>query len=49
MELVSVNSRTLTSWVSKEIEAQESVGEYGFEVPGLKGVEVFKTLSLRKG
>jgi transcriptional regulator of heat shock response len=48
MELVSVNSRTLTSWASKEIEARETQGEYGFEIPGLKAPEIFKTISLRK-
>jgi hypothetical protein len=47
-EMVSVNSRTLSSWAKKEVEAKEQRGEYGWVPPGLKAPSKFKTLSVRK-
>ena len=47
-EMVSVNSRTLSSWASREIEAKEKEGIFGWAPPGLKPASEHKTLSVRK-
>ena len=47
-EMVSVNSRTLSSWANKEIEAKEKEGVFGWVPPGLKPPETFSSLALRK-
>jgi hypothetical protein len=47
-EMVNVNSRTLSSWVNKEIEAKEKEGIFGWVPPGLKPPETYASLSVRK-
>jgi hypothetical protein len=47
-DMVSVNSRTLSSWASKEIEAKEKEGVFGWTPPGLNPPTEFKSLSVRK-
>lgn len=47
-EMVAVNSRTLSSWASKEIEAKEKEGVFGWAPPGLKPASEHKTLSVRR-
>lgn len=47
-ELISVNSRTLASWVKKEIEAKKEEGIYDFVPPGIDTPETIETISLRK-
>ena len=47
-EMVSVNSRTLSSWAGKEIEAKEQKGVFGWVPPGLKAVNEYQSLSVRK-
>lgn len=47
-EMVNVNSRTLSSWAAKEIEAKEKEGRFGWTPPGLKPARDFQTLSVRK-
>lgn len=47
-EMVNVNSRTLSSWANKEIEAKEKEGVFGWVPPGLKPPETFASLSVRK-
>lgn len=47
-DIVSVNSRTLTSFVKQEIEAKKSEGVYNWVPPGISEPETVKTLSLRK-
>lgn len=47
-EMVSVNSRTLSSWATKEIEAKEKEGILGWAPPGLKPPSEILTLSVRK-
>lgn len=47
-EMVSVNSRTLSSWANKEIEAKEKEGVFGWVPPGLKPPETYSSLSVRK-
>lgn len=47
-EMVSVNSRTLSSWASKEIEAKEKEGVFGWVPPGLKPPEIYTDLAVRK-
>ena len=47
-EMVTVNSRTFTSWVKKEIEAKEEEGLFGWCPPGVDAPEIIKTISLRK-
>lgn len=47
-ELVSVNSRTLSSWAAKEIEAKEKEGVFGWVPPGLSSPTEIKALSVRK-
>ena len=47
-EMVSVNSRTLSSWANKEIEAKEKEGIFGWVPPGLKPPETFASLAVRK-
>ena len=47
-EMVSVNSRTLSSWANKEIEAKEKEGIFGWVAPGLKPPETFASLAVRK-
>ena len=44
--LISINSRTLTSWVRKEIDASKNPE---WVPPGLEKPEKFETISLRKG
>jgi Fe-S oxidoreductase len=46
--LISVNSRTLTSYVQKEIEAKEEDGKFGWVPPGLEAPEAIEYLALRK-
>lgn len=47
-EMVSVNSRTLSSWATKEIEEREKNGEFGWVPPGLNAPNEYQSLSLRK-
>ncbi len=47
-EMVSVNSRTLNSWATKEIEAKEAEGVFGWVPPGLKPATEYQSLSVRK-
>ena len=47
-EMVNVNSRTLSSWANKEIEAKEKEGVFGWVPPGLKPPETFASLAVRK-
>jgi len=47
-EMVSVNSRTLSSWANKEIETREKAGVFGWVPPGLKPPETYSDLSVRK-
>lgn len=47
-EMVSVNSRTLSSWANKEIEAREKQGVFGWVPPGLKPPTEYQSLSVRK-
>lgn len=47
-ELVSVNSRSLNSWASKEIEEKESQGLLGWVPPGLKAPSEFADIRLTK-
>lgn len=47
-EMVSVNSRTLSSWANKEIEAREKQGVFGWVPPGLKAPNEYQSLSVRK-
>lgn len=47
-EMVNVNSRTLSSWAKKEIEAKEKEGVYGWVPPGLKPPTETYTLGFRK-
>jgi ABC-type uncharacterized transport system ATPase subunit len=47
-EMVSVNSRTLSSWANKEIEAREKQGVFGWVPPGLKTPNEYQSLSVRK-
>jgi hypothetical protein len=47
-ELISVNSRTLQSWVRQEIEAKKEEGVQDFVPPGLDQPEITETISLRK-
>lgn len=47
-EMVKVDSRTLSSWASKEIEAKEKEGILGWAPPGLKPPVEILTLSVRK-
>lgn len=47
-EMVAVNSKTLSSWASKEIEAKEKLGVFGWVPPGLKPATEYQSLSVRK-
>jgi hypothetical protein len=47
-EMVKVDSRTLSSWATKEVEAKERDGILGFIPPGLTQPHEFMKLSLRK-
>lgn len=47
-EMVKVDSRTLSSWATKEVEAKEREGILGFIPPGLSQPHQFMKLSLRK-
>jgi hypothetical protein len=47
-EMVKVDSRTLSSWATKEVEAKERDGIMGFIPPGLAQPHQFMKLSLRK-
>lgn len=47
-EMVKVDSRTLSSWATKEIEAKEKNGILGWVPPGLKPPTEILTLSVRK-
>lgn len=47
-EMVKVDSRTLSSWASKEIEAKEKDGIFGWTPPGLKPAKEYQSLSFRK-
>lgn len=47
-EMVSVNSRSLSSWASREVEAAEAEGNFGWVPPGLSAPNEYKQLSLRK-
>lgn len=46
--MVSVNSRTLSSWATKEIEAKEKDGVYGWVPPGLKPAQNFQKVTLSR-
>jgi hypothetical protein len=46
--MVKVDSRTLSSWATKEVEAKEREGIVGFTPPGLSAPHSFMKLSLRK-
>lgn len=46
--MVSVNSRTLSSWATKEIEAKEKEGIYGWVPPGLKPATEFQKITLKR-
>jgi hypothetical protein len=46
--MISVNSRTLSSYVKKEIEAQEEEGVLNFVPPGLEKPETIHYLSLKR-
>lgn len=47
-EMVSVHSKTLSSWFNAEVQAKESEGIFGFIPPGLSAPTEFQTLSVRK-
>jgi hypothetical protein len=47
-DMVKVDSRTLSSWASKEVEAKEREGVLGFVPPGLTQPTEIMKLSLRK-
>ena len=47
-EMVSVNSKTLTAYVKKEIENAEAEGKIGFVPPGLETPSRHYYLALRK-
>lgn len=47
-QMVSVNSRTLSSWANREIEAKEQEGVFGWAPPGLKKPNEYQALTLRK-
>lgn len=47
-EMVNVNSRTLNSWASKEVESKEKEGIFGWAPPGLKPPTLHQSLSFRK-
>lgn len=47
-DMVSVNSRTLQSWVRQEIEAKKEEGLRDFVPPGLEPPDIVETISLRK-
>lgn len=44
--MISVNSRTLTAWAKKEVEASDAED---WVPPGLDKPEIYETISLRKG
>ncbi len=46
-EMISVNSRTLNSWVNREIEAREKNGEFGWVPPGLKTPGNFQKVTIK--
>ena len=46
--MVSVNSRTLSSWANKEIEAKEKEGIYNWTPPGLKPAAEFQKITLKR-
>lgn len=46
-DMVSVNSRTLSSWASKEIEAKEKEGIFNWTPPGLTPANEYQSLSWR--
>jgi len=46
--MVSVNSRTLSSWATKEIEAKEKDGVFGWAPPGLKLPQTFQKVTLAR-
>lgn len=46
--MVSVNSRTLSSWATKEIESREKEGVYGWVPPGLKPAQEFQKITLKR-
>ena len=48
MDLVSVNSNTLKSWVNEQMENQAQAGNFTFSIPGLKPPTSYKTIGLRK-
>lgn len=47
-EMISINSRTLASYVRQEIEAKKEEGDLGFVPPGIDTPEVVETISLKK-
>ena len=47
-EMISVNSRTLSSWAAKEIEAKEREGIFNWVPPGLKPATEHQSIALRK-
>lgn len=46
-QMISVNSRTLNSWVNREIESKEKNGEFGWVPPGLQAPGNFQKLSVK--
>ena len=46
-DMVKVDSRTLSSWASKEVEAKERDGVIGWVPPGLEAPSGFPKISLR--
>jgi hypothetical protein len=46
--MISVNSRTLTSWASREVEEMEKEGRVGWLPPGLSQPSEFESIGIRK-
>jgi hypothetical protein len=46
-QMISVNSRTLNSWVNREIEAREKRGEFGWVPPGLNAPGNFQKIQIK--
>jgi hypothetical protein len=47
-QMISVNSRTLASYVKQEIEAAKEAGKLDFVPPGIDKPEIVETISMRK-
>lgn len=46
--MISVNSRTLSSWAGKEVEAMAEQGNANWLPPGLKAPHEYETIGIRK-